>query len=473
MIFLNGIYRFKIVNFIFFNFIRSIKIRIDNTMQKKSIVLTFILFELIFCHLSFFHLNFVKGREQVSINSEYPGITHYNVIQNVTYEITLNWTLTRLGTNSYTFYLKNSFFDNRIPSEYVFTPPIQVSSLETHSIEGNGTEIITQTDKFGNHYYLFNRTINNMNSAPISINQKYVITLNEISFDEGVPGGDIGAYNTSDIFHELYCQAEPLFEMNDPTLIALSDSLVGELSNPIDKAKAIYDYVSENIEYLGQAVERGALWTYQNKEGDCSEFSDLMITLLRIQGIPARKCTGMILSNVTASGQALSNNNPIVGTEYGYYSNYLKNSQLSAGDLDSNALLHAWLEYYVPNLGWIPCDPTWGSAGFNYFNYMDFIHLTANIGAWFEVPSLSYNVSEYSVLPNPVFQSNAIFKYDTLINVKVLEVNLIEDNTMIYIIVGLILLITLLVIIYIFIKTGKNKKKKEAMYQNYSYPNNY
>jgi len=442
-------------------------------MQKKTIALAFLLFELTFCHLSFIHLNFVKGLEQVSINSEYPGITHYNMIQNVTYEITINWTLTRLGPNSYTFSLKYSLFDNRIPSEYEFTPPIQVSSLEYHSIEGNGTEIITQTDKFGNHHYLFNRTINDLNSAPILINQKYVITLNEISFDTNIPEGDIGIYNTSDIIHDLYCQAEPLFEMNDSTLISLSNSLVEGLSNPIDKAKAIYDYVSENIEYVGQVEERGALWTYQNKKGDCSEYSNLMITLLRIQGIPARKCTGMILSNVSATGQAISNYNPEVGAEWSYYSNYLKNSSILAGNLTYNALLHAWLEYYVPNIGFIACDPTWGSTGYNYFNKMDFIHLTSNIGACFEVPSLSYNVSEYSVLPNPVFQSDAIFKYDTSINIKILEVNLIEDNTMMYIIVGLIILITFLIIIYIFIKTGKNKKKKEAMYQNYSYSNNY
>ncbi|MCK4282019.1 MAG: hypothetical protein KAX10_07885, partial [Candidatus Lokiarchaeota archaeon] len=75
-------------------------------------------------------------------------------------------------------------------------------------------------------------------------------------------------------------------------------------------------------------------------------------------------------------------------------------------------------------------------------------------------------VSEYSVLPSPVYQANGVFEYETLIHVEVLEVNLIEDNTILPIIVGLIILITFLVIIYIFIKTGKSKKEKKVMYEN-------
>ncbi len=438
-------------------------------MQKKKIALTLILFNLIFYQGLLIQNNFIKGSDYISISSEYPGISHYSMLQNITYEITINWSLNRLGTNSYEFFLKYPLFDNRVPNEFEYTPPIQVSSLIYHSVEGNGTKIISQPDRFGNNYYSFNRTINDFNSDPILINQKYIITLNEIAFETDISDENIGPYNLSDDIHDLYCQAEQFFEMNDPNLIIISNNIVAGLNNPIDKAKAIYDYVIQYLNYdIGVGVEKGALWAYNNKVGDCSEFSNLMITLLRIQGIPARKCTGMILSNSTTTGASAPNYNLKIGDELSYYSNFSKNSVSSlAGSSTLNTLLHAWLEYYVPDIGWIPCDPTWGYSGYSFFNRMDFIHLTSNIGAWFDVPGLSYNISEFFVLPNPIYQAIAVFEYDTLITIKVIEGNLMEDNTLTYIIAISIISIALLVIVYIFIKTGKRKKKQEMLYQSY------
>lgn len=426
-------------------------------MQKKKTALTLILFNLIFYQGFLIQINFIRGLDYISVNSEYPGISQYSILKNITYEITINWSLNRLGSNTYDFFLKNPFFDNRIHEEYEFTPPLQISSLLYHSIEGNGTKILNQKDQFGNNFYLFNRTISNFNNAPILINQKYVITLSEITFDDDISDGNIGSYNLSDEIHHLYCQPETFFEMNNPTLINLSNNIVENLSNPIDKAKAIYNYVIEYLNYdIGVGVEKGALWAYNNKLGDCSEFSDLMITLLRIQGIPARKCTGLILSNSTKTGAVAPNYNLKVGDELSYYSNFLKNSSSpSAGALSSNALLHAWLEYYVPNIGWIPSDPTWGSSGYNYFNRMDFLHLASNIGAWFDVPALPNDVSEFTVLPSPVYQADAIFEYDTIIKIKVIEVNYTEDIDLNTIIAISIIAITLLVVVYIFIKSGK------------------
>jgi len=39
-------------------------------------------------------------------------------------------------------------------------------------------------------------------------------------------------------------------------------------------------------------------------------------------------------------------------------------------------MLHSWAEFYDPNFGWIPVDPTWGTtSGIDYFTKLDTNHL--------------------------------------------------------------------------------------------------
>jgi len=84
---------------------------------------------------------------------------------------------------------------------------------------------------------------------------------------------------------------------------------VSPSDNPVEKAEKICNWVSSNIVYNGllDKQEKGALWAYTNLQGDCSEFSSLMVTLLRIQGIPARKISGFVISNYPPTRPAVGN----------------------------------------------------------------------------------------------------------------------------------------------------------------------
>jgi len=226
----------------------------------------------------------------------------------VRYQVETNFSLThKSGVGAYVF--KFARLDNRVPNSTFtkFTPPYQESTLLYNEIEGCKPKdiIMGHYDKFNNTYGTFSAIL--LPTSPIispiipkvSLNQKYEITLNSIRFQD-VEGSDIGPFYPSDDIFELYCNnPEQYYERNDPTLISLSNSIIDFNDNFIEKARKIFNWVSDNLEYNGNlpSQEKGALWAYNNLEGDCSEYSSLMVTLLRIQNIPSRKVTDFLLSN--------------------------------------------------------------------------------------------------------------------------------------------------------------------------------
>src|SRR5580700_11614735 len=62
-------------------------------------------------------------------------------------------------------------------------------------------------------------------------------------------------------------------------------------TTPLDKARAIYDYVFANMHYdkTGTGWGRGdVLYACDAKKGNCTDFHSLFIAMARSQGIPAR-----------------------------------------------------------------------------------------------------------------------------------------------------------------------------------------
>lgn len=103
----------------------------------------------------------------------------------------------------------------------------------------------------------------------------------------------------------------------------------------IENVKAIYDFVIEKLSYNKEKIKfnirQGAAAALAKPDNAvCLEYSDLLVAMLRSQGIPARMPVG-----------------------YAYQSGFKETSSVA----DS---LHSWVEAYVPGIGWITLDPTWG-----------------------------------------------------------------------------------------------------------------
>lgn len=96
---------------------------------------------------------------------------------------------------------------------------------------------------------------------------------------------------------------------------------------PLDKARAIYDYVFTTMRYdkTGSGWGRGdVLYACDAKKGNCTDFHSLFIAMARSQGIPARFAIGFPLPPDKHSAEIA-----------GY---------------------HCWADFFEPQRGWIPVD---------------------------------------------------------------------------------------------------------------------
>ncbi len=411
-----------------------------NNFKKTFLILALLLVSIGSPFL--FQNNNERQLQDDNINlSSSDGVSNYEILQSVTYEVEVNFTLTHNSPASGQYWFQFSRFDDRQPDSRLthFVPPYQESELLFSKIIGSSNTPYVLQDRFNNTYDVFNNTLTP--TETITLSQKYQLKLNEISFAH-VNASEIGVYDTSNEMFDLYCNHSVLYyERNNTNLIATSFSIVDPGDNPITKATKICNWVSDYLTYDDTlpAQEKGALWAYDNKRGDCSEYSDLMITLLRCQGIPARKVTGYVISNNPSL-------RPYVGQQWDFYVN----------DQEVSTFLgHAWVEYYVPNIGWIASDPTWNSNG-DYANKVDYLRINLNVGAWFPIPMLP----DESEFPNPciVYQTLSDKTYQYSVKVTVINTNLLPDYTLIWIIIissaaGIIIVVTLIV-------ASKRRKKR-------------
>lgn len=98
-------------------------------------------------------------------------------------------------------------------------------------------------------------------------------------------------------------------------------------AQPLDKARAIYDYVFTTMRYdkTGEGWGRGdVLYACDAKKGNCTDFHSLFIAMARSQGIPARFEIGFPLPPDKHTAEIA-----------GY---------------------HCWADFYIDGKGWIPVD---------------------------------------------------------------------------------------------------------------------
>ncbi|MCX6348156.1 MAG: transglutaminase [Candidatus Aureabacteria bacterium] len=137
----------------------------------------------------------------------------------------------------------------------------------------------------------------------------------------------IGPYDKGSALYRTYTASHGNIVVT-PEIERRAKEIVGKEANPYRAARRIYDYILKNLPYsfvphLTVAVLKKpeAVYAHEFGCGDCGTQSMYFAALCRAAGIPARSTGGYQL-------------------------------------IPGHAGAHFWAEFYLPNYGWIPVDPT-------------------------------------------------------------------------------------------------------------------
>ncbi len=217
----------------------------------------------------------------------------------------------------------------------VLVDAVDISVRYTFSLANNGSyEVIPLTEGSGNYK---------------------VIVLKQTSANKGSTMLKEEFYvNISDEFSVFLTPTQYCMYDKNSECIKLASTLTAGM-NELQKIEAIYEYVTENIDYVSTAENAANGYTpypdrtLKSKSGICFDYASLMTAMLRSQRLPTKVVVGY------------------------------------AGDI-----YHAWISVYVKGSGWIDgiisfdgnkwnrMDPTFAAGAKNEADYRELINYISN-----------------------------------------------------------------------------------------------
>jgi len=182
-------------------------------------------------------------------------------------------------------------------------PPNQVVSKD---IDGNEIEFWDLSDRI-------------KQGTDITITRHFRFKAYETAYK--IDPEKVGEYDPDDPVYRYYTRTQELVELT-PYVMNLSGEIVEKEKNPYLKAKKIYSWCVDNIDYK-YPENRGIRFSLPRRTGDCGSYGLIFCALCRASGIPARMANGHWCCKPKK--------------------NY-----------------HVWAEFFLPGYGWLPADPTDG-----------------------------------------------------------------------------------------------------------------
>ena len=188
-----------------------------------------------------------------------------------------------------------------------------------------------------------------------------------------------------------------------PYLKALCEELTAGMTDPLQKARAFYDFITLNMKYTFMpsyiTLENIAENCARNFTGDCGVFALLFITMCRCVGIPAQWQSGLTAEPDFIGG-------------------------------------HDWARFYVEPYGWLFADPSYGTGAVRansearrqfYFGNLDPYRFVANSAFQenFTVPKEHWRADPYDNQLGEMETRDRGFEYGEFLRSK--EILLCEE----------------------------------------------
>ena len=196
----------------------------------------------------------------------------------------------------------------------------------------------------------------------IQIRQEYSVSRSKV--ETSVAAGSLKktGYNNP-LLYAAYTEADEFLPANDPAIKKVCKHIIGSETNPYNKAKRIYHFLTSEItarESSAADAGRSILTALEEKTGGAYDLALLFCTLARAAGVPAIPTAGLLVDHNKKAGQ------------------------------------HWWAEVYLKGFGWVPVDPALASgipfdtgAADNkqwYFGNLDAYHIAFSRGYQIQTP---------------------------------------------------------------------------------------
>ncbi len=196
-------------------------------------------------------------------------------------------------------------------------------SIRRLAIESRVAHEVGKEQEYGNSYAVF-RPRPEQAAAGYDIALRFEVTRREYRRD--LKTTNAKTPQATEAMMGRYLEPDKMVPLN-ATIAELARTQTAGATEPMAKARRIYDYVASTMRYdkSGEGWGRGdAMWACDSKRGNCTDFHSVLIGMMRSSGIPARFEIGFPLPE-----------NKNEGDIPGY---------------------HCWAEFYVEGIGWVPVD---------------------------------------------------------------------------------------------------------------------
>lgn len=175
--------------------------------------------------------------------------------------------------------------------------------------------------------------------------------------------------NTSEL--EIYKKSSNYSDSDNLIIKNKAIQLVNS-NNSVEVLYTLAEYVRNSMNYnLAKQELEKASDIIQNKEGVCSHYTILFIALAKSRGFPSRYVSGVAYSNKVNDFQE-----------------------------------HAWAEIWLPDLGWVPFDVTFGQYG-----WLDSSHVVLKRSVDAGEPSAKYSYIGGYIQPEQLLVKTQVLNY--------------------------------------------------------------